>query len=314
MKILIFFVLPIIFLPLSLFPFFISFEPLGEYEENAIYTDVEIFGSYAFLIAGNKGVHIFDVSDPYLPRKISVIESMDCSYAIDIKGFNLYIADGMGGVRIFDIRDKIKPEQISFIPASQKSLDVKVSGDYCFVADSRGGVMVIDISKPYFPYDLSSWKESDYVNSIALAHDYAFFSDKKGILSLLISDEPDSLHEYKRIVEFGPTNKIISNGRFVFAASSERGLLVADVSDVSNPLLQELSGKYGSIEDIFLSGFYLYIVQNGRVGVLNMLVPFTPYFSGNIYTDAIVSAVFVRDNLVYAACGADGFRIFKISE
>ncbi len=314
MKRLIFFVLPMIFLPFALFSFNLYFEQVGEYEENAFYTDVEVLGRYAFLVAGNKGVHIFDVSNLNLPRKISVIESMDCSYAIDIKGFNLYVADGMAGVRIFDIRNKSKPEQISFIPTSQKSLDLKVSGDYCFVADGKGGFRLIDISKPYFPYEISSWDESDYVNSIAVAHDYAFFSDEKGILLLLISDDPDSLDEYKRISEFKPINKIISNGRFLFAASSERGLLVAEVSDASHPLLQELPDKYGSIEDMFLSGFYLYVVQNGRIGVLNMLVPFNPYFSGNIYTNAVVSAVFVRDNLVYAACGADGFKIFKISE
>ncbi len=314
MKRLTFFVLWVVSVPFSLFSLNLYFEPLGEYEEYAVYTDVEVLGRYAFLVAGNKGVHIFDVSNLNFPRKISVIESMDCSYAIDIKGFNLYVADGMGGVRIFDVRNKSKPEQISFIPTSQKSLDVIVSGDYCFVADGKGGFRVFDISKPYFPYEISSWKESDYVNSIALAYDYAFFSDEKGILSLLISAEPDSLNEYKRISGFSPINKIVSNGRFLFAASSERGLLVGEVLSVSHPLLQELPGKYGNIEDMFLSGFYLYVVQNGSVGVLNMLVPFNPYFSGNIYTDAVVSAVFVRDNLVYAACGADGFRIFKISE
>jgi len=45
-----------------------------------------------------------------------------------------------------------------------------------------------------------------------------------------------------------------------------------------------------------------------------MLVPFNPYFSGNFYTNDDVSAVFVSGNLLYAACGIDGFKIFKISE
>jgi hypothetical protein len=309
-----FFLLTIFFLPFSLFPLDLSFEQIGEYEENAVYTDVVIVGRYAFLLAGNKGVHIFDVSNTYFPKKISVIESMDRSYAIDVEGFNLYVADGMAGVRIFDIRNKSKVKQVSFIPTSQKSLDLMVSGDYCFVADGKGGFRVIDISKPYFPYEISSWKESDYVNSIALTHDYAFFSDEKGILSLLISDGPDSLNKYKRISEFKPISKIVSNGQFLFAASTERSLLVADITNISRPLLQELPGEYSRIDDMFLSGFYLYVVQNGRAGVLNMLVPFNPYFSGNIYTNAEVSAVFVRGNLVFAACGADGFKIFKISE
>ena len=105
MKRLLFFVLQIFFLPFVLFSLSLSFEQIGEYEGNAVYTDVEVSGRYAFLLAGNKGVHIFDVSNTYFPKKISVIESMDRSYAIDVEGFNLYVADGMAGVRIFDIRD-----------------------------------------------------------------------------------------------------------------------------------------------------------------------------------------------------------------
>jgi hypothetical protein len=308
------FLLAMSFLPFAIFPFSLSFEQEGEYEDNNIYTGVKVLGRYAFLVAGKDGVHIFDVSNINFPRRISEIGSMDRSHAIDIKGFNLYVADGTAGVRIFNIRNKSKPKQISFIPTKRKSLDLVVSGDYCFVADGAGGFRLIDISKPFFPYEVSSWRGSDYVNSVAVAHDYAFIADEKGILSLLTSNNPDSLAEYKRISEFGPVNKIVSDGRFLFAASSERGLLVAEISDVSHPLLQELPGKYSRIDDMFLSGFYLYVVQNGRVGVLNMLVPFNPYFSGNIYSNTEVSSVCVRGNLVYAACGIDGFKIFKISE
>lgn len=308
-----FFVLILVFISLSLYPFSLSFEQIAEYEENAIYTDVKVVGTYAFLVAGNKGVHVFDVSNPYFPRKISVIESMGRSYAIDVKGFNLYIADGIGGIRIFDIRNKEKPEQLSFIPTSEKSLDLIVSGDYCFVADGEGGFRIIDISDPFFPEEILNWDESDYVNSIEVIHDYAFFSDEKGVWTILVSGAPDSLDEYKRIIELGPVNKIVSDGRYLFAASNERGLLVAEISNISHPLLQELPGKYSGIDDMFLSGFFLYVVQNGTVEVLNMLVPFNPDFSGNIYTNTGISAVSVIGSLVYAACGADGFRIFKIS-
>jgi hypothetical protein len=303
-----------ILLPLSLFSFDLSFKMVGEYEDNVYYTDVKVLGRYAFLIAGNKGIHIFDVSNPYFPEKISVIESMDYSYAVDIKGFNLYVADGVAGVRIFDIRNKKKPEQISFIPTGRKSLDLVVSGNYCFIADGKGGFRIIDISKPFFPYEVSSWNESNYVNSIEVVHDYAFFSDEEGVLSLSLSGIPDLLGNYKRISSTGPVNKLVSDGRFLFGASEERGLLVAEIMDVSRPLVQELPGKYSGIENMFLSGFYLYVVKDGMVKVLNVLVPFNPYLSGNISLSTEVSAVYIRGNMLYAACGFDGFKILKISE
>jgi len=314
MKKLPFLILTIIVLPFELLSLPFSFEQIGEYEENAVYNDVKILGTYAFLVAGNKGVHIFDISDIKFPRKIAVVESMDEVYAVDVDGFNLYVADGIAGVRVFDIRNKKKPEQISFVPTSRKSMDVMISGDYCFVAEGKGGFRLIDISKPAFPYEITSWDKSEYVNSIEVIDEYAYFGDEKGILSLLISDNPDSLTEYKRIIEAGPVNEIISDGRLLFAASSERGLFVADISNISRVSVRELPGKYAGIEDMFLSGFYLYIVQNGKIGVLNMLFPFNPYFAGTYYTNEKISAVVVRGNLLYAACGIDGFKIFKISE
>lgn len=314
MKKMAFLILTIIILPFELFSLPFSFKQVGEYEENAIYTDVEVLSTYAFLVAGNKGVHIFDVSDISFPRKIAVVESMDEISAIYIDGFNLYVADGTAGVRIFDIRNKKKPEEISFIPTSQKSLDVMVRGDYCFVAEGKGGFRLMNVSKPAFPYEITRWNKSEYVNSIEVVDEYAYFGDEKGVLSLLISDDPDSLDEYKRIVEAGPVNEIISDGRFLFASSSERGLFVADVSDITRPLVQELPGKYSGIKNMFLSGFYLYVVQNGRIGIVNMLVTYNPYFSGDLYTNDDVSGVFVSGNILYAACGIDGFKIFKISE
>lgn len=314
MKKLPFLILIIIVLPFELFSFPFSFEQVGEYEENAIYTDISILGTYAFLVAGNRGVHIFDVSDLTFSRKIAVVESMDEVYAMDIDGFNLYVADGMAGVRIFDIRNRKKPELISFIPTTQKALDVMVRGDYCFVAEGKGGFRLIDVSKPAFPYEIIRWNKSENVNTVEVVDEYAYLGDERGILSLLISDNPDSLNEYKRIAGLGSVNEIISDGRFLFASSNERGLFVADVSNISRASVQELSGKYAGIEDMFLSGFYLYVVQKGRIGVVNMLFPFNPYFSGTLYTNDDVAGVFVSGNLLYAACGIDGFKIYKISE
>jgi hypothetical protein len=301
-----------VFLPFNLFSLYLSFEEIGEYRENAVYIDIIVIGKYAFVVAGNDGVHILDVSRPNSPRKISVIESMDYSYAIDIKGFNLYVADGAGGVRIFDVKDKSNPKQISFIPTRYESVDLEVSGDYCFIADEKGGFKIIDISKPVFPDEVSVWDESDYVNSVEVVHDYAYLSDGKGVLGFPIAN-PDTLGVYKRIGEIESADQIISDGRFLFASSLGNGLLIAEIMDVNHPLVQVLP-RYSGIENIYLSGFYLYFTQGSMIGVLNMLIPFNPYPSGNIGLSGNVSAVYVTGNLLYAVCGFDGLKILEISD
>jgi hypothetical protein len=312
MKRFIFSILSLFFITFSLFSDILSFETIGEYEGDAVYTKVKVVGRYGFLVAGEKGIQIFDLSRPHMPKKISEIGSMGYSYSLDVKGFRLFLADGAGGVRIFDIRDKENPQQISFIPTNNSSLDLKISGDYCYVAEGKGGLRIIDISKPIFPQEISNWK-SDYVKSVEVVDDFAYLAAQKGILILQIS-KPDFLGDSLWINVIDSVDKVVSDGRFIFAYSNKQGLIVSDVSDVEHPLVHKMSDIYIGIEDIFVSGFYLYAVKGNLVWVFNILNPFDPKFEGKAVFPGEVSGIFVNGNLLYAACGFDGFKIIKIEE
>jgi hypothetical protein len=306
------FILSIFFIPFDLFSVYLSLETIGEYEEDAVYTKVKVIGRYGFLVAGKKGIHIFDISRPHSPVKISEIESMGCSYSLDVKDFKLFLADGTGGVRIFDIRDKKNPRQISFIPTNRYSIDLKISGDYCYVAEGEGGLRIVDISKPFFPQEISNWK-SDYVKSVEIVDDYAYLATQNGVLILQISN-PDSLVEPLRINAIDSVNKVISDGRLIFASSEKKGLLISDIADIEYPLVQKMPGIYADTEDIFISGFYLYIVQKNLIRVFNILSPFNPKLEGTAIFPGEVSGIYVGANLLYAACGFDGFKIIEIGE
>ncbi len=312
MKRFISFILSLFFIPFSLFSVYLSFETIGEYEGDAVYTKVKVIGRYGFLVAGKRGIHIFDISRPHSPKKISEIESMGCSYSLDVKDFKLFVADGTGGIRIFDIRDKKNPKQISFIPTNRSSLDLKVSGDYCYVAEGEGGLRIIDISKPFFPQEISNWK-SDYVKSVEIVDEYAYLAAQKGILILQIS-KPDSLGEPLWINVIDSVGKVVTDGRFIFASSDRKGLLVSDVSNIEHPLVQQMPGIYIGTGDIFVSGFYLYIVQKNLVEVFNILIPFNPKLEGTAVFPGEVSGIYVGGNLLYVACGFDGFKIVRIEE
>jgi hypothetical protein len=299
-------------LSVNLFSLHLSFEKVGEYEENAVYTDIKVVGQYAFLVAGNDGVQIFDISNSRSPIKLSTIGSLDYSHSIDVEGFNLYVADGSAGVRIFDITDKKNPDQISFIPTKHSSIDLDVSGNFCFVADEEGGLKIIDVSRPFFPDEVLVWDKSDYVGAIEVVHDYIYLSDKEGVLTLLL-DGIDSLDDYERIGDMESINHIISDGRFLYASSPENGMFISQIMDVSHPLVQILS-KYKGVENIFISGFYLYFAQGNLIGALNVLVPFNPYLSGSVSFAEEISSVYVSGNLLYITCGFGGFKILKISD
>lgn len=302
-----------IFYPFTLFTMNLSFEKIGGYEENAVYSEVKVIGGFGFLVAKKNGVHIFDLSNPHMPRKISEIESTGRAYSIDIQGLRLFLADGSGGLRIFDIRDKKNPRQISFVPTNYSSLDLQVSGDYCYVAEGKGGLRIIDISKPLFPREISNWNQSGNVIEVKIIGDFAYLATEKGV-SILKVTTPDSIENITSISGFGAINKVVSDGRLLFACNVENDLLVSDISDVKSPLTQKVSRGYSEVKALFLSGFHLYVVRTGAVDVYSILIPFNPQVVGRaIFTGGVVS-VYVSGNLLYAASGFDGLEIIKILE
>ncbi|MFH1860580.1 MAG: hypothetical protein ABH870_06170, partial [bacterium] len=120
--------------------------------------DVFVVGKYAFVAAGEMGLQIFDISNPYKPRLLGGYDSSGSAQGVFVRGNYAYLADGGEGLRVVDITDPTSPKETGGLaprnPFGAKkpqkddgvqpgAMDVYVVGNYAFVACGIGGMQVV---------------------------------------------------------------------------------------------------------------------------------------------------------------------------
>ncbi|MFH1896998.1 MAG: PQQ-binding-like beta-propeller repeat protein [Candidatus Desantisbacteria bacterium] len=128
--------------------------------------DVFVVGKYAYVAAGELGLQIFDISNPYKPRLLGGFDSSGSAQGVFVRGNYAYLADGVEGLRVVDITDPTAPKEMGGVaprnPQGVKkpqkdegvqpgAMDVYVTGNYAFVACGIGGVQIVDVTDPTKP-------------------------------------------------------------------------------------------------------------------------------------------------------------------
>jgi hypothetical protein len=60
---------------------------------------VAVTGDRAFIAAGEKGVHLLDVSDPASPVRLGAVQT-EAARGVAVAEDSLFVADGLGGLLI----------------------------------------------------------------------------------------------------------------------------------------------------------------------------------------------------------------------
>lgn len=287
---------------------------IGNLEDKGYYSDIKVDGKHGYVVAGKEGVVILDLSNPAFPKKIGVIESMDYTYSLDKKGLTLFIADGRAGVRIFDISDMKNFSQSSFIPTKYSSLDIEVDGQYIYVAEGEGGLRIIDISQLEFPTEIARFNSKINVRSLDIADGNAYLANSEGIIILDIRNV-DSLKNPTFIKTIDSVYKVISDGRWLFASGGSKDFIVSNIAFPQYPLTQKIQGNFTGIEDIFISGFHLYLAKGeSGVSILNLLSPLNPEVVNHTLLIPEAKGIVVSGNLLFVTAGYDGLKVYTIIE
>jgi hypothetical protein len=243
-----------------------------------------------------------------------VIESMDYTHSLDKQDLKLFIADGKAGVRIFDISDMKNFSQISFIPTKYTSLDIEVDGQYIYVAEGEGGLRIIDISQFGFPTEIARFNDKINVRSLDIADGNAYLAHNEGIIILDITNV-DSLKNPALIETIDSVHKIITDGRWLFASGGSKEFIVSNISFPKYPVTRRIQGNFTGIEDIFISGFHLYLAKGeSGVSILNLLSPLNPEVVNHTLLIPEAQGIVVSGNLLFITAGYDGLKVYTIIE
>ncbi len=153
------------------------------------------------------------------------------------------------------------------------------------------------------------------IGVVEVAGDYAYLGlgQGEGLVVLDISNI-STPSEVGRITTSSDVYGVAVSGNYAYAACSESGLIIMDISDPSSPILM---GNYDTdyAHSIAVSGNYAY-VADGNTGlvVLDISDPSTPTFTGSYSSGGDALAVAVSDKYAYIADSWNGLLIVDISD
>lgn len=189
------------------------------------------------------------------------------------QGNYVYVATG-NGMAVVDWHNPGRPELVADIEASDPDeiggddeghiggiLDVKVDGDLAAMAHNNGtGITTVDVSDPENPEELA-FHNADHVHNTFLKDGYAYLTINESVENVFseartdivdVSDptDPEKVGEYRLADDFpelaaagvNPNHDIYVQGDLLYQAYWDAGIVVADVSDPTDP---ELVAQFG---------------------------------------------------------------------
>jgi hypothetical protein len=190
-------------------------------------------------------------------------QTVDNSHELVTQNKYAYVATG-DGFAVADWRNPGRPETVAEVTVPEETpdiLDVKVEGDLLCVAynSSPGGLRFYDVSDPTSPQPLSRYDAGSHVHNVFLEDGYAYLTLESfanpacGIVDVRDPETPTSVGQYTLTDDFpgfGPAltnvlHDVYVQDDYLYMAFWDAGVVVADVSDKSDP---QLVAQFGDVE------------------------------------------------------------------
>ncbi len=282
--------------------------------------DVAIIDNWAYF-AGNFGLSLW---------KLDTIDNKPISYGTiavggspqEIKAYNgdLYVATEEGGLKIFAVANGTNVTLTGTVSAND------LQGDYVYsvtLASSKAyslgyaGIYITDVTTPSAPSQLGKIDTSGAAFGVVISNGYAFVADEYAGLQILDIRNP---HRPVRVGHFESTSRSMQNlalvGNLAFVACTDLGgLLILDVSDVTNPVLV---GTYPDAEftDVQVVGNYAYLAEpDYGLYIVDVSNPADPSYVSRLLPSQSTegSGVIVRGQYAYLSGGPAGIFVMGVS-
>lgn len=151
-----------------------------------------------------------------------------------------------------------------------------------------------------------------YSRDIDIHGNYAYVANGQGGLQIINISNPESTYIEGEYLTSRSAQGIAIRDSFAYLVlSSEKGLLVLNINDPSDPSLIGEDPGYTEYNVIAPPDtFYIYIAAHDFFIIENCSIPTLPYYDQRITTPGTARGIFVSDSLAYLACEQMGLYIY----
>lgn len=268
--------------------------------------DVEVYENYVF-VADVLGVKIFDKTNNF--ELIGKFETNKNRVAKVLVKYNYaFLSCEARGLRVLDISNIKSPELISGLLLPKGAWDIAEYENNLFIASYTDGLIKIDYSDIKNLKTIAKFNDGNEFIGISVNEKVVFASSSyNGII--IFNHKLDIISQIK--INDGRCWTTVTCDNFLFSACGKIGVLVYDISDMSNPLFITTI-KTKEARDLVIKNESLYVAdgQNG-VEVFNIKNPSNPKHIENIPSAAFTRGVMVDDDFIYKADGDGGLEIYE---
>lgn len=192
--------------------------------------------------------------------------------------------------------------------------NMAISGNYVFLAEDSGNYLnILNVSNPLSPYKTSSMNPPGAVVDVAVSGSYAYVAAATQGLVVINISNPASPVTVGTVDTPSWAWSVTVEGNYAYIADGSSGLQVVDIS---NPALPVLAGSCilpDSADEVAVSGNYAYVGDYGGLGIIDISNPAAPVLTAH-HNGIWASAMKIRGNYVYMACGGSGLKIMDVTD
>ena len=241
---------------------------LGSYYQSGLPYAVDVVGDIAFLANTEVGLEVLNISDPTNPVKLDQYTGSGAAFDVQVIGEIAYIVDWSRGLVILNISDPSDVSEISSYSISGVCPHVHVDNGIAYIIDhhsSYSGIMLINVNNPQSPYQVGNYAPSgiDFWNPFV--HENIIYTANHGInggeLHILNASNYSQISSLGVIDDGGAINAAFTNNSIVYLADYNKGLIIVDLMDISNP---RVIGRYfdgGHSYDVVVVGDIGYVAD-----------------------------------------------------
>jgi hypothetical protein len=290
-------------------------------------TGLDIRGDYLYVTDRTKGLFEYNIVDnPEKPTSEGVeVEIPGQANDVIVRGKIAYVAGGDTGFHVVDFAANISDPPVYSIQTKGTATGVFILDDYAYVADASEGFQIISISNPEdlrlvgsvnTPGEAVSVYVIKQTDSSSANRLYAFVAD--GSHGLYITDVTD----YNNPVEVATyeTNTYVSDvivqDETAYLAEREEGLLILDVSTITEPKRKGNQDTPGEAHGLFLRDDNTVFIADGDRGlrIIDAKDQTNPEEIGFLDVPKLVKVMVARYPYGYTVDGKEGLWVLDLTD
>jgi len=286
-----------------------------------LYSDVVYDNSYAYT-ANQRGITIFDVSDPSDPEFVGQYITPDQARGVAVSGNYLYVADYKNGLLILDVSTKSAPVLEGHYTTTGRAMNVDVIDNYAYLADYSNGLEIVDVTDEDDPQQVGNFDTAQsggddfYAYDVDIQGDYAYIAADRRFYIVDVSVKAAPMEESRLSVDY--SEHITVSGNYAYLDDYDGGqddtdLLIIDVTDKENPEKVTIYDTPGGASGVAILNDHAYIADWHGLYVVDVTDKENPDLISDCDTGGNSIDLVYYDDHVYMADGYNGLSIVDVS-